>query len=922
MKRARPKLGAMLAHGLFWSWNLIFFVFLAFGLGPWCLLPLLQETIKGGVPWDFTCVTMLLVAIPFASMAAAFVLVGRGPGPILRLFYGLQGPLLFLCLARLLLVRELNPGMTHLMLSSAVALTAYSYELFRGTAQRARVTATVQLVAHGVGLVVGVYAAALLIFYALPLGWVLLLTVTSRAFWFGVLYTMAHTYGTGLFFVIVGGALMLYSATLFVALPIAVVGLYCRSWRRVHNAFAGRFGRLPAWSISTATVAVSIALFAYCNRQPQRDAFALLAQPPVTDTARNSLLQQSQTIRAGLVNAYLAPYRYVSAVGENTHIIELYQRTLSVSDETARALQGFHNSLARPLLYDGARMNADQGRAEQLYEQFFDQPIQKAEQAAILHAIDATYDRDEAEAGLLNRGRRRVWVEQQETVVREMDDWAEVEIHEVYENRTLEQQEVFYYFTLPSTAVVTGLWLGENSDRGQRHAFVVAPRGAAQEVYRNEVRRRLDPSLLEQVGPRQYRLRAFPIPPRPDNLRPAPRVHLWFTFKVLVQGGHWPLPALVERRNVYWDDDTARSLNGQPAPRCGDRWMCPSVAAPDHIAPLAHQSIVAEGWAVRATPHLAKDQPLPSGNVIAVVLDRSASMARHAEAVESTFAWLQHDVAVANRLDVYLTAAATRGEPAAVQDVASVDARQAVYFGGQKTADLLRQFDELRNGRRYDAILVLTDDGGFDLAAERETSLRLDTPLWMVHLGGTLPAGYDDAVLDAIEKRGGGIATNAQDALQALARRGDATQHIADGYHWSVEPATLPVESADGFAQLAARQLIGARTRSIDGNDPVLLDELQAVAARNAIVSPYSSMIVLVNAAQREALDAAQRRADRFERETETGKEVLSRPFNPFAIGSATAHATPEPHEWLLLGAATVMLLYARRFSIVATARR
>ena len=51
-------------------------------------------------------------------------------------------------------------------------------------------------------------------------------------------------------------------------------------------------------------------------------------------------------------------------------------------------------------------------------------------------------------------------------------------------------------------------------------------------------------ALLEQVGPRQYRLRAFPIPPRPrlrdrEQIQPAPRLQLWLTYRVLAHDGAW-----------------------------------------------------------------------------------------------------------------------------------------------------------------------------------------------------------------------------------------------------------------------------------------------------------------------------------------------------------------------------------------------
>ena len=70
-----------------------------------------------------------------------------------------------------------------------------------------------------------------------------------------------------------------------------------------------------------------------------------------------------------------------------------------------------------------------------------------------------------------------------------------------------------YLPKLPALRPITGLWLGASSEIAEADRFVVAPRGAAQQVYRAQVQRRIDPALLEQVGPEQYRLRAFPILP-------------------------------------------------------------------------------------------------------------------------------------------------------------------------------------------------------------------------------------------------------------------------------------------------------------------------------------------------------------------------------------------------------------------------
>ncbi|HEX7599940.1 MAG TPA: VIT domain-containing protein, partial [Polyangia bacterium] len=142
--------------------------------------------------------------------------------------------------------------------------------------------------------------------------------------------------------------------------------------------------------------------------------------------------------------------------------------------------------------------------------------------AAAFSAIAATWNQEERSAGLLNQDQRQVKLVRQELRVEQSWTTATVEIHDQYQNQTNEIQEIFLSFSLPENAVVTGLWLGDSESREKRFAWKVSPRGAAQAVYRGEVRRRADPALVEQVGPGQYRLRAFPVPAKSRDDGQAP----------------------------------------------------------------------------------------------------------------------------------------------------------------------------------------------------------------------------------------------------------------------------------------------------------------------------------------------------------------------------------------------------------------
>jgi hypothetical protein len=109
----------------------------------------------------------------------------------------------------------------------------------------------------------------------------------------------------------------------------------------------------------------------------------------------------------------------------------------------------------------------------------------------------------------------------------------------------------------------------------------------------------------------------------------------------------------------------------------------------------------------------------------------------------------------------------------------------------------------------------------------------------------------------------------------------------------------------DDFAALAARRIILAEMGRQAGNlaDLETLDQLHAIAIEQGIVTPFSSMIVLVEARQERLLERLENRDDRFEREYEdVGETEQLPPMNVTGV--------PEPEEWLLIGLAAGMLVW------------
>jgi len=109
----------------------------------------------------------------------------------------------------------------------------------------------------------------------------------------------------------------------------------------------------------------------------------------------------------------------------------------------------------------------------------------------------------------------------------------------------------------------------------------------------------------------------------------------------------------------------------------------------------------------------------------------------------------------------------------------------------------------------------------------------------------------------------------------------------------------------DPFAALAARRLILAEQQRNRGTiDQVeTLDALHALAMEYGIVTPFSSMIVLVDARQQQLLDQLSELEDRYQREVEELGDTTPSVTTPLT-------GVPEPHEWLLLGMGAALLIY------------
>lgn len=953
------------AYMLFWAWNAIFLAFMLLGFAPLVMLDIINAVQASIVPVAYLVYALLLIAIPIVTAILGLTVLRREPHKLFALGYAVEGPLMLLIAIRFFIVRESTPALTFVLVVAALGMVTFVWQLLDNKIDERGALFT-HLCALGLTLyaLVAIYAGIWLAFYALPLGAAMVRGVWDMLMHLGDimngLWRALADFPRNLAwipFMVFGTATFAFSATLFVLMPIAVPILVLREWWRAMQKYTARFGAIPAAALGLATTAFCLFIFVSLNQQPQPVVFALLETPPTTAAQAQNIAQQEANVRAGLLNAYLAPQRYISSVGEVKHISDFYNSTMSVPYETGAQIEKAYAVIAAPLLYQPAgepvefanrnnnAITRESAQAAALYEKYFDREIIQGERDTVLNSLSSTSDVMWAQQALQTADDRKIHLNKQELNVVEHGDWADFELHEEYQNETGQRQEVVYYITLPESAVITGLWLGNSEDREKRFVYRVAPRGAAQAVYRDQVRQNIDPAIVEQIGPRQYRVRAFPIEPkslgyeaesfgfRTSYVRQGPPVHLWLTWRVMAKENQWTLPYLAEKFNVYWDNKTQRTLNGQPFTVKQDNttraagWLPVSVPAASQIQPTTHRFDLSDGQTVIAQPMPASLLPaLPTNQRFAVVVDRSRSMAPHAQTVDDALEQFKQIGARGSQVEVYLTASPYRGEPPTRVNLNALDANALSYTGGQNPSELLKQFNTLRAGDSYDAVFVLTDGTGYALGKSDLEATPLAMPLWFVHLDGKFPLGYDDATLQMIQSSGGGVTDSVLEAQQRFAVAhavrhgplfegvpGDTLADWNDGYLWYTLTANSSRErfgeftSDETFAPFAAHRLILTNVQRERASLAQLntLDQLHALAKQYSVVSPYSSMLVLVNPFQEQQLDEAEQQADRFQRETE---EVGNTQQNPFDVT-----AVPEPHEYLLMAIGAGLLVWYMR---------
>ncbi|MBV1919980.1 MAG: TIGR02921 family PEP-CTERM protein, partial [Pseudomonadales bacterium] len=855
--------------------------------------------------------TTLIVLLPFLSMAIVWKYFRKNSLSAVKFFYGVELPLMLLLLLRVVLFRDVPLAAQFIFLNIAIGIAAY----FRILILSSKPTTTVIDQAFSTLIAfVGIYLGVLLGIYFLPIA----LSVTidlwdslGKTNWQKFLEAVTELVTKPMLTLV----MFFFALTFFFFLitPLVLIITYVRQF--VTQCRNTRLPQIITVLLAVGIIEVGVLTLRY--EQPQVQAFELTEELSIDPLMQQQSLANEDTVREGLLNGYLGAYRYLSTTDGSRSLKKRYSDIFGEPSSIADNVQTLFNWLASPFLYQGKDFEKDRKLAADRYQQFFDTPIEKGERESILAAVKATWENEQNEAGLMNAASHHVLLKDQTITVKEYGDVAAVTINQVLENQTYQPQEAVFHFSLPQDAAVTGLWMSDDIVNPEKFPHVVSPRGAAQSVYKSEVRRRIDPALLEKVGPQQYRLRAFPIPARQiknndqsnryrkairDFTVKAASVQLEYTVSI-DSSGHWPMPTLLEKRNVYWTDQTIRSHHTS----LPSNWLPNQLTASNPKAAQPHTSIV-NGGTIRAIPRDNRKPENALEEKIAIIIDGSFSMNQVKYRLNEELEWLAKNV---ENYDLFFCQ-----EACEQTDLATL--MKQVYFGNSQLIQQLSQWKVIKS-KHYSSVFLLSDAGSYELSQDKDLKLQqFEQPLWFVHLSDLLPYAYADSVIDTVNDSRGGIATSLESGIEQFLWTQEADRihsvgkliDVSTEYFWYWSEGTSSEQKTTPFTTLAADHLINHLARTHDKTQLKNLDMIHNIAKTHNLTTFYSSMLVLVEDRQRELLKKAESQDDRFEREIETGEETLGKPIDPFAVPSV-----PEPEEWALLIVAACLLLtsYIRR---------
>lgn len=475
-----------------------------------------------------------------------------------------------------------------------------------------------------------------------------------------------------------------------------------------------------------------------------------------------------------------------------------------------------------------------------------------------------------------------------------------VVVEEEYDNTTYQEQEVIYEFVLPADSAVTDLRLGPSLE----YPGVIAPKGSAQKTYERELQRRRDPALLEQTGPSQYRLRVYPIPAKSDlTTLQGRRQKVLYSYVVSATPDGYPLPEFTRKGNILTNSAT-QFLTNTPASNTAfkeaDKFIPLAPGTPDVCRDTPSDVTLTEAGLTATVSVHAKSGSLKSlacgsdqdvlaylsQNRIAFFFDVSATNKENQTAALDGLKKLLGSGGFLSRnsIDLYKYNDGVSQKTPLTES--SLNDLTLNYFGPSDVWTALKLFNET-----YDLVLVIT--GAKDIFPSHSIVYPFArSPVYFVHQQA--PPPYSLELTSRLLAGRGGAVSSVSEALRQYAlvkETGKVSGSVATGPNLSVTltgvttdqvPAPFTTEGS-ALTQYVNKALfdsaVRAQTADVTGSI-TLLDTFNAFAEGARVITPYSSLISLVNEQQRQFLEGSKKTYERYQ-DRPTSEAVAPRPQQP-----------------------------------------
>ncbi|MDD1443886.1 TIGR02921 family PEP-CTERM protein, partial [Dolichospermum sp. ST_sed3] len=383
--------------------------------------------------------------------------------------------------------------------------------------------------------------------------------------------------------------------------------------------------------------------------------------------------------------------------------------------------------------------------------------------------------------------------------------------------------------------------------------------------------------------------------------------HLYLSYKCINENQNLsPLPKLLEKRNVYWSSKTKLTINGENIKKSRkSTWFPNNFKVDNEMNEITEFNALIDNVNVKAKKFDQLTVDI-SGNY-AILIDNSYSMNSKKEYISKSIDYLK---SLKNfTYDIYIQ----ENQAFDVKKNNEFKLDDLIYFGNIDIYKLLSNFQENNPAIKYDGLIVLTDKGSYEISKDQKKSLTFDFPIHLVHLNNDLPSSYEDKLYETIQKSNGYIKGSIEDLMKYLSFIKNNNENVRfDGqYIWEFNEINQNEEvkfnTTKEFENIAVKQYINYLVKKIDMNNIENIDKIHNLCKTYSIVSQYSSMIVLVDDRQKKLLKEAESKSDRFDREVETGKENMTKPFNPF---KSSVNGVPEPEQWLLIIVVLIFIIF------------